>query len=315
MQSSKHDFMGKRKMFFIISLAIIAVILACSLIFGVQMDIQFKGGAMLNLGYQGDVQLSEVEPVIKDVLGNGVALQTGDNVASGESSLKVTMPGVETVDTPTLEKLIETLNEKFADNQFEQLEMNNVSASIGHEFFAKSIVAVVAACLLILIYVGIRFKRIGGLPAGIFAVIALCNDLFIVFGSFVILQIPLNGNFIAAMLTILGYSINDTVVVYDRIRENRKILGNKMPFEQLVNHSVNQSMRRSINTTVTTCLALASVCVVAVIFGLSSIYTFVLPLMIGMVSGLYTSLFLATGLWVQWENYRAAHPKTAKKAK
>lgn len=109
------------------------------------------------------------------------------------------------------------------------------------------------------------------------AVLALLNDLMVVFGTFVLLRAPLDGNFIAAMLTILGYSINDTVVVYDRIRENRGLLGKKASFEELVNHSVNQSARRTIITTVTTVMALGVMCIVSKLYGLDSIFTFAFP--------------------------------------
>ena len=153
------------------------------------------------------------------------------------------------------------------------------------------------------------------MPAGVMAIIALINDLTVVFGVFVVLRIPLSGNFIAAMLTILGYSINDTVVMYDRIRENEGLYGKKLGFESLVNASINQSLRRSVNTTLTTCMALLTVCVVSVLFGLDSIFTFALPLMIGMISGLYTSLFITTSLWVTWENFRVKHGIGKKKGK
>ena len=100
--------------------------------------------------------------------------------------------------------------------------------------------------------------------------------------------------------------LNDTVVMYDRIRENRNLYGDKMPFEELVNHSVNQSLRRSINTTLTTCLALATICVMAVVFGLDSIFTFAFPLMMGMLSGVYTSLCVSTSCWVCWNGRKPA---------
>ena len=113
-----------------------------------------------------------------------------------------------------------------------------------------------------------------------------------------VLRTALDGNFIAAMLTILGYSINDTVVVYDRIRENRTLMGKKASFEELVNHSVNQSARRTLITTITTVMALGVMCIVAKLYGLDSIFTFAFPLMMGMISGVYTSLCVSTSAWV-----------------
>ena len=130
--------------------------------------------------------------------------------------------------------------------------------------------------------------------------------VMVVFGTFVLLRTALDGNFIAAMLTILGYSINDTVVVYDRIRENRGLLGKKASFEELVNHSVNQSARRTIITTVTTVMALGVMCIVSKLYGLDSIFTFAFPLMMGMLSGVYTSLCVSTSAWVAWSERKGA---------
>lgn len=309
---AKHNIICKRKVFLSISAVIVIAIVAFSAVFGVSMDIQFKGGAVITLSYEGQLESATAQRAIEDVLGK-VSLQTGENVATGENSLTVTMPGAETVTTEQLGSVLAALDAACPDNHFEQLSMSNVNPTIGNEFLQKSLVSVLAAVVLIMAYIAFRFRKIGGLPAGVMAVIALLNDLIVVFGVFVVLRIPLNGNFIAAMLTILGYSINDTVVMYDRIRENESLFGNKMPFESLVNLSINQSLRRSINTTVTTCLALATVCVVATVFGLVSIFTFALPLLVGMISGVYTSLCITTSLWTMWDCYSRKHKK-AKKA-
>lgn len=312
MQASKYNIIGNRKKFFILSSIIIVFIIVFCIIFGVHMDIQFKGGAMLTYGYQGELDIKAVETEIKAVLGAGAGLQTGSNVATGEKTLIISMPGTETVSTEELAKISTSFSEKYADNKVEQLSVSNVNPTIGGEFFAKSIVGVVAASLLILLYIAFRFKRIGGWPAGSMAVVALIHDVIVIFGVFVIMRIPLNGNFIAALLTILGYSINDTVVIYDRIRENRVLYGSKVPFEELVNNSINQSLRRSINTTVSTVLALGTVCVVSVIFGLDSIFTFAFPLIIGMISGVYSTICIAGPLWVEWENLKSKKGKKAK---
>ena len=211
-----------------------------------------------------------------------------------------------------LDSMIETLNTTYPDNQFVQQEVSNVTPTIGNEFLAKSVVAVVAACVLILVYVAVRFRRIGGWSAGAMAIVALLHDMFVVYGVFVLLRIPLNGNFIAAMLTILGYSINDTVVIYDRIRENTGLYGKKMSLPELVNLSINQSFGRSMMTSITTCIALAIVCVVSIIFKLDSIFTFAVPLLFGMVSGVYSTMCIATQLWVSYKTRKAAPaPKKA----
>lgn len=308
----QYDIVGNRKKFFIFSAVLIVFILLFSVIFGVEMDIQFKGGAMLTYSYTGELDISAVQKDIESTLGSNVTLQTGSSIASDAQTLTISMPGTQTVETATVEALSVRLEENYSDNSFRQLSLNNVDPTIGKEFFAKSIVAVVAASLLILVYIAVRFKKIGGWPAGSMAVVALVHDLIVVYGVFVVMRIPLNGNFIAALLTILGYSINDTVVIYDRVRENRQLYGNSMDFATLVNNSINQSLRRSINTTISTLLALGTVCVVSVVFGLDSIFTFAFPLIIGMISGVYSTICIAGPLWVEWELHKKAKPRKKK---
>ena len=306
------NFIGNRKKFYTFSCALIAVVLVFCGIFGVKMDVEFKGGSMITLAYEGDADLNDLKSTIGTELGkSNLTLQTGSDI-SGNQTLTVTLPGSDTLTTEQLDNLLAALNEQYPDNKFVQNEVSNVDATIGKEFLLKSVVALVAACVLILLYVAYRFRKIGGLKAGSTAIVALLHDMFVVFGVFVLLRIPLNGNFIAALLTILGYSINDTVVIYDRIRENSALYSKKqMGLAELVNLSVNQSFSRSLMTSITTCLALGVVCVVSVIYRLDSIYTFAFPLLFGMVSGVYSTICIATPLWVDWKSKKKAAQKEA----
>ena len=295
------DFVSLRKRFLTVSGCLMAAIVLCAVVFGVRLDTEFTGGAMITLRYEDSFALSDVQATAAEALGSkDLTLQTGENVATGEQTLKISMPGTETVTTDEVQTLLDSLNEQYPENAFAQLSLSNVSAAMGTKFLQKSLVAVVFALAVILLYIALRFKNIGGLTGGMMAVLALLNDLMVVFGTFVLLRTPLDGNFIAAMLTILGYSINDTVVVYDRIRENRSLMGKKATFEELVNQSVNQSARRTIITTVTTVMALAVMCIISKLYGLDSIFTFAFPLMMGMLSGVYTSLCVSTSAWVLW---------------
>ena len=306
------DFVGLRKRFLTISTCLMAAIVLCAVVFGVHLDTEFTGGAMITLSYEGSFTTADVQKTASAALDStGLTLQTGENVATGDQTLKISMPGTETVTTEQVADLLDSLNESYPENHFEQLSLSNVSAAMGIKFLQKSLVAVVFALVLILLYIALRFKNIGGLTGGMMAVLALVNDLMVVFGTFVLLRTPLDGNFIAAMLTILGYSINDTVVVYDRIRENRALMGKKASFEELVNRSVNQSARRTLITTITTVMALGVLCIVAKLYGLDSIFTFAFPLMMGMISGVYTSLCVSTSAWMLWSE---RSPKSGKKA-
>ena len=301
------NFIGNRKKFYTFSCALLALVLVFCGVFGVKMDVEFKGGSMITLAYEGDADLNDLKSTISTELNkSNLTLQTGSDI-SGNQTLTVTLPGSDTLTTEELDGLLATLNEQYPDNAFVQNEVSNVDATIGKEFMLKSIVALVAACVLILLYVAYRFRRIGGLKAGSTAIVALLHDMLVVFGVFVILRIPLNGNFIAALLTILGYSINDTVVIYDRIRENSALYSKKqMSLAELVNLSVNQSFARSLMTSITTCLALGVVCIISVIYRLDSIYSFAFPLLFGMVSGVYSTICIATPLWVDWKTKKKA---------
>ena len=300
------DLMSLRKRYLSIEICLLVIVLSCSFLFGVKLDTEFTGGAMITLSYEDSFDQSAVQKTASAALeSNDLTLQTGENVATGEQTLKISMPGTETVTTEQVETLIDSLNENYPENNFAQLSLSNVSAAMGTKFLQKSLVAVLFALVLILIYIAIRFKNIGGLTGGLMAILALVCDLMIVYGTFVVLRTPLDGNFIAAMLTILGYSINDTVVVYDRIRENRGLMGKKASFEEGVNQSVNQSVRRTLITTVTTVMALGVMCIISKLYGLDSIFTFAFPLMMGMLSGVFTSLFVSTSAWIAWSNRKS----------
>jgi SecD/SecF fusion protein len=309
--TAKYPIIQNRRKILTFSSVLMTVIVVCALVLGVRLDTQFTGGAILTLGYTGDADVSAVTQLAQtDLETKGLAVRTGSDVNTGESTLTITMPGTDTVTTDQVTLLLSDLNSQYSDNAFEQLSLSNVSASMGTKFLGKSLVAVAVALVLILLYIAVRFRRIGGFVGGNMAIVALLNDLMVVFGTCVLMRTPLGGNFIAAMLTILGYSINDTVVVYDRIREDREILGNRIAFPELVNLSINQSLRRTLMTTITTVMALVVLCIVALIYGLDSILTFAFPLTMGMVSGVYTSLCVATSCWVEW---RARHPEKAKR--
>ena len=206
------------------------------------------------------------------------------------------------------------LQDTFPKNNFTVDSFTSVDPSKGPSFFFKCLAAVIMAAVIMIFYVAIRFRKIGGLSAGIMAVVALIHDLIIVYFVFAIFQMPLNDNFIAVVLMILGYSLNDTIVIYDRIRENRRKAGPKVPIGDIVDTSLNQCMFRTICTSITTIAAIASVLAVSLIFNITSIVSFALPMMIGLISGSYSSLCIAAPLWVIWKKHdekkKAAQRKT-----
>ena len=173
---------------------------------------------------------------------------------------------------------------------------DKVSATVGSELLGSSLQALLIAAILMLIYISFRFELLSGLSA----VLALVHDVLIMLSVYAIFRLPVNTSFIAAMLTIIGYSINATIVIFDRIRENTKYL-KKETFASIVNTSIWQSMGRSINTTVTTLITI----VMIYILGVTSVREFALPIIIGLLCGTYSSIFLAGSFWCLFRGKKA----------
>ena len=300
------NFFAHRKYYFTISIMLIVVMFACALVFGVNLDIQFKGGALLTYSYTGDLDAPAFQKAAEKVLGQSVSMQESTDIATGKRNIVLSLPTSEGIDAERQAALAAALNEQFSGNEIETASISVVNPTIGGEFLAKCLVAIGFAALLMVFYVSFRFRRIGGWSAGVTAVIALVHDILMVFAVFVVGRISLNANFIAVCLTILGYSLNDTIVIYDRIRENRRIYGTSMSVEDLVNLSLNQSMTRSLLTSVTTASAMIVVSLVALLYNVNTILSFSFPMIIGMVSGFYSSVCIAPALWTMWQKKKAA---------
>ena len=176
---------------------------------------------------------------------------------------------------------------------------------MGWKFLLKCLTAVAIASVLMVIYVTIRFKRIGGLSAGVMALVALFHDVAMIYFMYVIFRMPIDSSFIAVVLMIIGYSLNDTIVIYDRVREERRNMGPKSDLADVFNHSATAVMSRTIATSVTTLVAIGTVYVVALVFNLTSVQAFALPMMIGVISGCYSSLCIAGPLWVTWNQRKS----------
>lgn len=189
-------------------------------------------------------------------------------------------------------------------NSVKLITSNSVKPTVGKGFFIKCLVAMVIGALIITIYISLRFRRIGGLSAAIFASLALVHDILISYFVYVVFRIPLDDNFIAVVLTILGYSINGTIVIYDRIRANEKKYGSTKTVSEIVNMSVNGSFTRNVYTSLSTLIAVVAICIIAKIKNLDSIISFAFPMCVGICAGFYSSLFLSSPLWAMWRDHK-----------
>ncbi len=313
------DFIKNSKFFFIFSLGLMFVCLILNIfVIPTRVDIQFTGGTIVKYSYSGDLTEKQITEVAQNATKDTITFTFAENLASSDAnnhlvSLEFTNAKAITVeeqDTVTAE-----LTKAFPDNNFKVEESSSVNASKGSNFFFKCLAAVILAAILIIAYVAVRFKKIGGFSAGVMAVVALVHDLIIVYFVFAMFNMSLDDNFIAVILMILGYSVNDTIVIYDRIRENRRKMGPKATTADVTNASVNQCLVRTICTTITTIIAIGSILTVSLIYNIESMISFALPMMIGLVSGCYSSICIAIPLWVRWKNYSDKKNSEKSKAK
>lgn len=311
MKQYKINFFKNRKKFFAVSISILLIGLVFNIIFGTQLDMQFTGGAVINYSYSGSIDETEVDKIVTEKTGKSVSVRLNESLdQDSQNSVTLSFAGTDSLPLDQQKLISESLAEKYPDSNFTLVESSSIDASMGRDFFYKCLICVGLATILLIIYIAIRFKKIGGASAGVMAIVALLHDIAMVYFTFIIFRIPLNDNFIAVVLTILGYSLNDTIVIYDRIRENRRNLGPKAPLAELVNLSINQTLSRSIHTSVSTFISIAVVYIVGLIYNLPTITTFALPMMVGVVTGCYSSICIAGPLYVMWQE-RKKKVKTA----
>ncbi len=302
------DFNKALKPTLIIYTAIFVIGIIWSVIFGVKLDINFSGGAKVSYSYTGEISTKDIEAIVDKHIKKDYSLSQSTSIAGDTQTFEIALSGKNALSAKTQEAITKDLVKEFKDNKIELYNSNSVSPTIAGSFFAKSLVAVLITAVLVVIYVGIRFRKIGGVSAGITALIALVFDVLITFFTCVIFGLQIDSNYIAVVLTMLGYSLNDTIVIYDRIRENRKY-NPDMEIGELVNMSVNTVIIRNIVTTVTTLLAVTTIIVVAEIYGLTTLRTFAIPMAFGLLSGSISSLFVSGPIWVIWRRHRIAKGK------
>ncbi len=319
MKNKVMDFYGKRKVFFGISIGLIVIGIICNIIFGVTLDIQFSGGSMISYTYNGQIDDNELKALVQETTPNDqVSFSISKNLAGNNDAgegyyFTIQFPGTAAIDAEIQSEISTALEEKYPDNNFEVSEFTSVDATMGAKFFVKCIAAVLLASVLMVIYVTIRFKKIGGMSAGMMGLVALLHDMVIVYFVFVVFRMPIDSNFIAVILMILGYSLNDTIVIYDRVRENKAKMGPKASLIDVYNLSMSQCIRRTIFTSITTLVAISSVYAVCLVYNITSIQSFALPMMFGVVSGCYSSICIATPLWVIWQLNKKEKEKNSEK--
>lgn len=278
MSEAVFDFVGRRKIWYILSLLIIVPGLLSLMFRGLNLGIDFTGGSLLHLQFDKPPAVQEIRSVLdKFDLGSSAYIQTSENTVNIR-----TKP----MDEATRDQVIAAIDQQVGKSTLLRDEM--VGPIMGKELGQKALIAIAIASVMIVAYVTFRFEFLFAIAA----IVALLHDIFVTLGVFSILQLEVDSSFVAAMLTVLGYSINDTIVIFDRIREN--LQGKKKDIENLVNQSIVQTMTRSINTVLTVVFVLVAL----ILFGGETTRTFSLAILIGVLAGAYSSIFNASPLWV-----------------
>ncbi len=281
------DFVRKYKIFVAISLVTIIAGLLVTIFQGLNLGIDFKGGTTIYINIGKTYSPDDIRSILSsEGITDATVMQVGDN----KQDAIIRMRHMENQDE-IQERLIAQLKEKYGLTE-EKFSIDTVGPTIGKDLTRNAIMATVISWVGILIYVGIRFE----FKSGVAAIVALVHDVLIMVSVAALLRTQINSTFVAAVLTIIGYSINDTIVIFDRVRENQKKFGSKLSRAEIVNRSINESLTRTINTFLTTFFTVTTLYV----FGVESIKEFSLPILVGLIAGTYSTIFIAGPLWVEW---------------
>ena len=302
------NFNGNKKIFFAISLVLI-IASAASLIFqGFNLDTDFAGGMAVTYEINADCEVKDIEAVVSEALGANKKASSVQKSDNGEVIIKFGYDNAlkddaerATYSAEKIEAITTHLTEKYGEIQLKNKDV--VSPSTGKELARSALWMSILAALAILLYVTFRFEFV----SGVCAVLCLFHDVIILCGIYSITRLAVDTNFIAAVLTVLGYSINATIVVFDRIRENTRH-AKKQTYGEIANSSIRQTLVRSINATITTLLTIGMV----YIMGVTSIKAFAMPIIIGIIIGTYSSICIAGTVWATWKD-SAVKAKTNRK--
>ncbi|MBM7870136.1 preprotein translocase subunit SecF [Clostridium pascui] len=279
--------MEKTKVWFAISLSIIIIGFIFFIKNGLNYGIDFRGGTLVQINMKQDFNKQDVEKIIAKYA-NDYTTNTAVN-EKNEVQLEIRSNSLEEGE---VQPLFKEVKDKYKLVDKDLISQQTIGPAVGQELKQKSILAFILANVAMLIYVAIRFE----FKFGAAAILAIVHDILITVSVYAIFEIPINSSFIAAILTIAGYSINDTIVVFDRIRENSKKI-RRVGSKEIANISITQTMSRSINTTLTTLITIISVYIFV-----PSVREFAFPIAIGIACGAYSSVFIASPIWVLLKN-------------
>ena len=275
----------KSKIWFSISLIIIVVGVGFMLTKGLNFGIDFEGGTRLVIEFGEKFDKPEIDENVKEIVSEAVT----KTIEGTQYEIKA-----QDLDETKTAELFKSLKEEYDLKDDALITQQRIGASIGNELTRNSGIALGVACIAMLIYIAIRFK----MDYGIAAIVALVHDVLITLSVYAIFDISINTSFIAAILTVVGYSMNDTIVIFDRVRENSKNMRRGTATE-IANKSISQTIGRSIKTSITTLITIGTVTIFV-----PTVREFSFPLLVGITAGAYSSLFIASPVWVMLRNMK-----------
>ena len=285
-----------RVKFLLLPILVIVVGIVMMFTRGFNFDTEFVGGIRMQINVGSEFENQDLANLVEEVAGE-VAAPVVQKIGDGtQATIKMSE-----LDDETKAKLETAITEKYGENAV--MSVNSASASFGVQVQRKALIYTIIAILCILAYIAVRFE----VKSAVMAVFALAINALVLMAVYAISYKPLNTTFIAAMLTVVGYSINNTIVIFDRIRENMRGFNAKKGHvvSEVVDRSINESMGRTINTTITTLITI----ILLNILGVNSIKDFAFPLIAGVIAGAYTSIFVASPFWAAWKTSEIENKK------
>lgn len=282
---------SRSKIWFSISLSIMIIGLVFAMVRGINVGIDFTGGTMMQFDMGRTVEVPSVEKTLEQFKLAPEILHAGANKTEIVVRTKVDL------NNDLRMKIFQAMKTDFKLGDAALISAEQFGPSIGKEIQTKAIYGILTACFFMMIYIWFRFEVVFGVAA----MISLVHDVLILLAVYAIFYIPVGTSFIAAVLTVVGYSINDTIVIFDRIRENARFL-RKNAYDELADRSINSTLSRSINTSLTTLIVIF----VMYLLGVESIRNFAFPLLVGIATGTYSSIFIGSPIWAMWKMRKRA---------
>lgn len=290
------NFMKNSKIYYGISLSVMLVGLIMYLTSGLNLGIDFSGGTIIQIQFPQKVELKLVEDSIAEFK------LSPDVIYTGKNDEQVIIKTSQSLDNEARINVFNGVKAQFKLEDSAMISSEQFGPSIGNEIKNRALLSIVLSSVFMLIYITMRFEWRFGLAA----IVALFHDVLILLSFYAIFRIPVNSAFIAAILTVLGYSINDTIVVFDRIRDTAKY-AKTTNYEKIANESISQTLSRTINTSLTTLVVIIALA----IFGASSVKELAIPLLVGISAGTYSSICIASPVWVSLKKAQKAALKAS----